>query len=243
MNPIYTFLAYGALLGGLALATLLGTGELGGAAAVMLVMMRSLSYGQQVQTSIAALSGSVPYVDMLDETMEQYSAQRAPGGDRVIDEIGAIEVELGDVRLPRGPRRPARRLVPDRTGRGRRHDRSIGKRQVHARSAAARPARAGVRPSRRRRRRPPGDRAAVVDRPHGVRRPGGDHGVRHGGRQHRLLPRRHRRRAHRAGGPPSAHRRRGRRDAERIRHRGGSPWRSAVGWAASATVHRQGAGG
>ncbi len=96
MNPIYTFLAYGALLGGLALATLLGTGELGGAAAVMLVMMRSLSYGQQVQTSIGALSGSVPYVDMLDETMEQYSAQRAPGGDRVIDEIGAIEVELGD---------------------------------------------------------------------------------------------------------------------------------------------------
>ncbi len=92
MTPIYTFLAYGALLGGLALATLLGTGELGGAAAVMLVMLRSLSYGQQVQTSIAALSGSVPYVDMLDETMEQYYAERAPGGDRVIDKIGAIEV-------------------------------------------------------------------------------------------------------------------------------------------------------
>ena len=92
MQPIYTFLAYGALLGGLALATLLGTGELGGAAAVMLVMMRSLSYGQQVQTSIAALSGSVPYVDMLDDTMQQYAAQRAPGGDRVIDGIGRIEV-------------------------------------------------------------------------------------------------------------------------------------------------------
>ena len=91
MVPIYTFLAYGALLGGLALATLLGTGELGGAAAVMLVMMRSLSYGQQVQTSIAALSGSVPYVDMLDETMDQYFAERAPGGDRVIGKIDAIE--------------------------------------------------------------------------------------------------------------------------------------------------------
>ncbi len=50
-------------------------------------------------------------------------------------------------------------------------------------------------------------------------------------------------RAHRAGGPPSAHRRRGRSDAERIRHRGRPPRRSAVGWAASATLHRQGAGG
>ena len=92
MQPVYTFLAYGALLGGLALATLLGTGELGGAAAVMLVMMRSLSYGQLVQSSFAALSGSVPYVDMLDDTMQQYAAQRAPGGDRVIDRIGRIEV-------------------------------------------------------------------------------------------------------------------------------------------------------
>ena len=93
LSPIYTFLAYGALLGGLASATFLRSGELGGVAAVMLVMMRSLSYGQQVQSAIGALSGSVPYVDVLDETMAEYAAQRAPGGDRVIDEIGAIEVD------------------------------------------------------------------------------------------------------------------------------------------------------
>ena len=243
MNPIYTFLAYGALLGGLALATLLGTGELGGAAAVMLVMMRSLSYGQQVQTSIAALSGSVPYVDMLDETMEQYSAERAPGGDRVIDEIGAIEVSsvtfayheghdvLRDVSFRIEPGEVVGMIGPSGSGKSTLVQLLLGLREPASGT------------SRRRRRRPPGDRAPVVDRPHGVRRSGGDHGVRHGGRQHRLLPRRHRRGAHRAGGPPSAHRRRGRRDAERIRHRGGSPWRSAVGWAASATLHRQGAGG
>ena len=93
LQPIYTSLAYGALLAGLAMATLLGTGELGGAAAVMLVMMRSLSYGQQMQSSMGTLSANVPYVDMLDDTMQQYAAQRAPGGDRVIEEIGSIEVD------------------------------------------------------------------------------------------------------------------------------------------------------
>jgi ATP-binding cassette subfamily B protein len=92
MNPVYICLAYGALLGGVALATLYGTGEIGGAAAVMLVMMRSLSYGQQVQTSIGALSASVPYVDVLDETIERYAAERAPGGTRVIETIGPIDV-------------------------------------------------------------------------------------------------------------------------------------------------------
>ena len=92
MSPIYTFLAYGALLGGLGLANALGTGELGGAGAVMLVMLRSLSYGQQVQTAVGALSNSVPYIDVLDETLERYAEQRAPGGDRVIEVVGAVEV-------------------------------------------------------------------------------------------------------------------------------------------------------
>ena len=56
----------------------------------MLVMMRSLSYGQQVQTAMGALSNSLPYIDVLDETMERYSRQRAPGGDRVIDVVGPV---------------------------------------------------------------------------------------------------------------------------------------------------------
>ena len=58
----------------------------------MLVMLRSLSYGQQVQTAVGALSNSVPYIDVLDETLERYSEQRAPGGDSVIEVVGAVEV-------------------------------------------------------------------------------------------------------------------------------------------------------
>jgi len=92
LSPLYTFLAYGALLGGLGLAAAFGTGELGGAAAVMLVMLRTLSYGQQVQTSMGSLSTYVPYLDVLDETIERYSLERAPGGDRSIDSVGPLEV-------------------------------------------------------------------------------------------------------------------------------------------------------
>ena len=102
LSPIYTFLAYGALLGGIALAALLGTGELGGAAAVMLVMMRSLGYGQQVQTAMGALSSSLPYVHVLEETMERYSRQRAPGGDRVIDVVGPVGVRNVSFAYDRG---------------------------------------------------------------------------------------------------------------------------------------------
>ena len=44
----------------------------------MLVMLRALSYGQQVQTSSGALASSLPYVQALDETIERYRAEPAP---------------------------------------------------------------------------------------------------------------------------------------------------------------------
>ena len=89
--PIYTFLAFGAIVGALAVSAALSAGELGGAAAVMLIMLRALSYGQQVQTSTGALAASAPYVDALAETIQLYRAGRRPEGDVVLDAIEAIE--------------------------------------------------------------------------------------------------------------------------------------------------------
>lgn len=88
--PVYTTLAYAALLGGLALATTVATTELTGIAAVMLVMMRSLSYGQQLQTASSGFSISMPYLRLLDEAMDRYQANPAPGGDVPISGIGRI---------------------------------------------------------------------------------------------------------------------------------------------------------
>jgi len=91
LSPVYTTLAYAALLGGLALATTVGTAELTGVAAVMLVMMRSLGYGQMLQSASAGLSASMPYLDLLDEATVRYVSNPAPGGDTRLDQIGAIE--------------------------------------------------------------------------------------------------------------------------------------------------------
>ena len=92
LSPVYTFLAYGALLGGLAVATALDATELDGVAAVMLVMMRALSYGQQLQTSSGALMASLPYLDTIDATLDRYLESPATDGDVAVEEVGTIDV-------------------------------------------------------------------------------------------------------------------------------------------------------
>lgn len=91
LAPLYTFLAFGAIVGGLAVSAALSTGELGGAAAVMLVMLRALTYGQQVQTSLGALSASLPYVDVLGATVQRYRVDQVPDGEVTLERLGALE--------------------------------------------------------------------------------------------------------------------------------------------------------
>lgn len=72
---IYTGLAYLALVGAIALASIWNEATLTSLGAVMLVMLRSLSYGQQLQTSYSGVQSSLPPVrDVLDE-IDRYSAE------------------------------------------------------------------------------------------------------------------------------------------------------------------------
>jgi ABC-type multidrug transport system fused ATPase/permease subunit len=90
LSPAYTALAFSALVGGLALASALQTGELGGAAAVMLVMMRSLSYGQSLQSAAGQLASTLPYLDEIDRSIRRYRSEPAPSGSIEIDRVGAL---------------------------------------------------------------------------------------------------------------------------------------------------------
>ena len=90
LAPVYTTLAYAALVGGVALASSVVEGELGGIAAVMLVMLRSLSYGQQAQVALGALGAAVPFVEQIDETAHHYETAVATGGQRVVNDLGSI---------------------------------------------------------------------------------------------------------------------------------------------------------
>lgn len=93
LTPVYAALAMGAMVAGLALAAALNTGELEGVAAVMLVMMRSLSYGQALQSASGSLAGLTPYLELIDETTQRYLASPAALGNVAIDEIGQLSVD------------------------------------------------------------------------------------------------------------------------------------------------------
>ena len=64
---LYSGLAYLAVVGALAVVAALDTIDLTGIGAVMLIMLRSLSYGQALQTSSADISGALPFLGSLDE--------------------------------------------------------------------------------------------------------------------------------------------------------------------------------
>ena len=167
---------------------------------------------------MGALSGSVPYIDMLDETMERYSASGRPAATGSSTVVGTVEVRsvtfaydrgldvLRDVSFRIEPGEVVGMIGPSGSGKSTLVQLLLGLREPtsgRSRSAASTCGRS----------------TAVVDRPHGLRRPGRAPGLRHGGRQHRLLPRRHRPRRDRTSRASGAHPRRDRRHAERIRQR------------------------
>lgn len=93
LAPIYTSLAFGAVLLGLAVASMVGVGELSAIGAVMLVMLRSLSYGQQLQTASGNLMRSLPFLETLDSTLARYRSLRATEGRERLTTVGPIVAE------------------------------------------------------------------------------------------------------------------------------------------------------
>lgn len=91
LPQIYTSMAFGALLVGLFVASSVGVGELSSIGAVMLVMIRSLNFGQQLQTYSANLAASVPFLEELDSTIAAYHSDAASVGSVLIEHVGTVE--------------------------------------------------------------------------------------------------------------------------------------------------------
>lgn len=77
---IYMSLAYGAVLAGVALLSLTASVDLGVVGAVMLLMLRSLSYGQQLSSASANIAATLPFLERVEETVQRYADQAAPTG-------------------------------------------------------------------------------------------------------------------------------------------------------------------
>jgi ATP-binding cassette, subfamily B, bacterial len=93
LSPLYTALAFGAIIGGLWLASVFETGDLDEVAAVMLVMLRSLSYGQALQSASGSFANAAPSLEVVDDTVGHYREHPAELGSIPIDHIGAISAD------------------------------------------------------------------------------------------------------------------------------------------------------
>ncbi|MDO5499965.1 MAG: ABC transporter ATP-binding protein, partial [Propionibacteriaceae bacterium] len=80
LAPVYVTMAYSAVLGGIAALTLVARENLAVIGAVLLLMLRSLSYGQQLVTAAGTLASNTPFLERIDETVERYRQNAAPMG-------------------------------------------------------------------------------------------------------------------------------------------------------------------
>lgn len=105
LAPVYMALAYGAVVGGVTLLAVLGTSNLASVGAVLLLMLRSLSYGQSLQSHSGSIAAALPYVTRMREALATYEAAAASGGD--LQPAAATPLELDAVRFAYSPERDA----------------------------------------------------------------------------------------------------------------------------------------
>ena len=91
ISPAYVSLAYLAVVTAVLLVALLGTGQLGSAGAVMIIMLRTLGYGQQLQNGSVSISLIQPFIDLIEKTIVTYQDSTQENGALQIPKIGSIQ--------------------------------------------------------------------------------------------------------------------------------------------------------
>jgi ABC-type multidrug transport system fused ATPase/permease subunit len=92
-TPLYLGLAYGALVAALALVAISSATSLTSLGAAMLVMLRSLSYGQALQSAYISLASSSPLIDELRRQLDVLETGRTSFGDEPVPDVGRLSVQ------------------------------------------------------------------------------------------------------------------------------------------------------
>lgn len=90
LTPFYTFLAYAAVLAGMAALWTIGVQDLASVGAVMLLMLRSLSYAQQLLTVSGQLAANQPFLENLGTVVREYETAAASGGSHVPAQVTPV---------------------------------------------------------------------------------------------------------------------------------------------------------
>jgi len=93
MPALYTGLAYLAVVGALGVIAALDRTDLASVGAVMLIMLRSLSYGQGLQMASAGINAALPFLGSLDDELDHYRAAAPAPATRSLDTVGNIELK------------------------------------------------------------------------------------------------------------------------------------------------------
>src|SRR5207244_7508647 len=68
----------------------------------LLIMLRSLSYGQSFQNALTSLVTAAPLLDVYYKTVEAYEAHPASGGDVPVDHVGELVLDGVDFAYTEG---------------------------------------------------------------------------------------------------------------------------------------------
>jgi ABC-type multidrug transport system fused ATPase/permease subunit len=97
LAPTYTLFSYGAVLIAVTALSLVEVEDLTTIGAVTLLMLRSLTYGQQLVSVQGTVVSSLPALEEVEETARRYESQPAPGGTVTPDEV--VPLVMDDVRF------------------------------------------------------------------------------------------------------------------------------------------------
>lgn len=92
LPQVYQTLGMGLAVLGLLVATLIGTDNVAVLGAVVLLLLRAISYGQMLLGSVQTLNERAPYVMSLVETIDDFEAHRRAGGDAVPEAPAPLEL-------------------------------------------------------------------------------------------------------------------------------------------------------
>jgi ABC-type multidrug transport system fused ATPase/permease subunit len=90
VTPLYISFAYALVLAALIAAIQIGEGELQSFGAVLLIMLRSLTYGQQIQTTMAYVKNQLPVLEQIESSIGRYSSSREPVGSQPVSTMTPV---------------------------------------------------------------------------------------------------------------------------------------------------------
>lgn len=92
LPAMYQSIALLMLVVALIAMSVVGVGQLASLAAVILMLIRALTYGQQIQSTLTAIDERVPYMNRIVDQLRQYRENPQQDGPTDVDQIDRLEV-------------------------------------------------------------------------------------------------------------------------------------------------------